>query len=245
MQIRHVIVSTFLLALTGYSWADTQAISIVTHEWAPYNYSENGSLKGSSVEIVRAIAKKIKANIDIQIFPNMRATAMLNKNPRTMLISMMRTPEREKKYKWIGPLDNSSIYFYKKKGNPVAILTLADAKKVSSICTVHGGLVPSMLKASGFTNLSSVANDGEAAYTMLMLDRCDLAISDSPLGVSYLLKKMNYPPDVIVQTPVRLVAFPLYIACSKDIPDAEIARWQTALDDLRASGALNAIQGRQ
>jgi polar amino acid transport system substrate-binding protein len=243
-MIRHAIVSVFFFLLTEHSWAEAQAISIVTHEWAPYNYSENGSLKGSSVEIVRAIARKLKANIDIQIFPNMRATAMLNTNPRTMLISMMRTPERERKYKWIGPLDNSSIYFYKKKGNPVVILTLEDARKVHSICTVHGGLVPSMLKASGFTNIDSVANDGEAAYTMLMLDRCDLAISDSPMGVSYLLKKMHYPPDAIVQTPVRVVAFPLYIACSKDIPDAEIARWQMALDDLKASGALNAIQGR-
>lgn len=244
IMINHVIVSIFFLVLTEYSWADTQKISIVTEEWPPYNYSENSSLKGSSVEIVKEIAKKLKVNIDIQIFPNMRATAMLNKNPRTMLISMMRTPEREKKYKWVGPLDDSSIYFYKKKGNPVVVLTLSDAKKVHSICTRHGGLVPSMLKASGFSNLNSVANDGEATYKMLILDRCDLAISDSPMGVSYLLKKMNYPSDAIVQTAVRLVAFPIYIACSKDIPDAEIARWQAALNSLKASGAFNTIQGR-
>lgn len=244
IMIEHVIVSILFLVLTGYSWADAKKISIVTEEWAPYNYREHGSLKGSSVEIVQAIAKKLNADVDIQLLPNMRATAMLNKNPRTMLISMMRTPEREKKYKWIGPLDDSSIYFYKKKGNPVVVSTLADARKVGSICTRHGGLVPSMLKASGFTNLISVANDGEATYYMLIRDRCDLAISDSPMGVSYLLKKMHYPSDAIVQTAVRLVAFPIYIACSKDIPDAEIARWQMALNSLKASGAIKAIQGR-
>lgn len=244
MKIERVIVSILFLVLTECSWADIQKISVVTEEWPPYNYSENGSLKGSSVEIVRAIAKKLKVNVDIQLLPNMRATAMLNKNPRTMLISMMRTPEREKKYKWVGPLEESSIYFYKKKGNPVEILTLADARKVGSICTRHGGLVPSMLKDSGFINLNAVANDGETTYKMLILGRCDLAISDSPMGVRYLLKKMNYPADAIVQTAVRVVAFPLYIACSKDIPDAEIARWQKELNSLKASGAFNFMQKR-
>lgn len=232
-------VSCFMLIKS--TLADDQKLNVVTEQWAPYNYSENGSLKGLSVEIVRAIAKKLNVSIDIQLVPSMRAKFMLENNPRTMLITMLRTAERETKYKWVGPLDDSSIYFYKNKTNPIVISTLEDAKKVRSICSRQAGLVFSKLKAAGFTNLETTTSEAQLIYKKLLHNRCDLAISDSPLGVIYLLKQMNYPPDAITQTAVKLVESPTYFAYSKDIPDTEIARWQKALDRLKASGAFKAI----
>jgi polar amino acid transport system substrate-binding protein len=228
-------------ALAGSCWSADQKLNIVTEEWAPYNYSEDGALKGFSVEIVRAIAQSLNADIDIQLMPSMRAKSSLESNPRTMLVTMLRTPERETKYKWIGPLGESSIHFYKRKGNPLEVSTLADAKKVRSVCSRRGGLTTSKLQAAGFTNIEAGASDGKAVYRMLIFGRCDLAVSDSPLGVIHLLKQINYPLDAVVQTPVKLIASPIYIACSKDIPDAEIARWQVALDHLKSSGAFQAI----
>ena len=228
-------------ALAGSCWAADQKLNIVTEEWAPYNYSEDGALKGFSVEIVRAIAQSLNADIDIQLMPTMRAKASLESKRRTMLISMLRTPERETKYKWIGPLGDSSIYFYKRKGNLLEVSTLEDTKKVRAICSRHGGVTTSKLQAAGFTNIEASASDGNAVYRMLIFGRCDLAVSDSPLGVIHLLKQMNYSLDAVVQTPVKLITSPIYIACSKDISDAEIARWQAALDKLKASGAFQAI----
>jgi len=239
--VRMIAMAAFS-ALAASCWAADQKLSIVTEEWAPYNYSENGALKGFSVEIVRAIAQGLNADIDIQLLPTMRAKASLESNKRTMLITMLRTPERETRYKWIGPLGDGSIYFYKRKGNPLEVATLEETRSVRSICSRHGGLTTSKLLAAGFTNLETGASDGIAVYRMLIFGRCDLAVSDSPLGVIHLLKQMNYPPDAVVQTPVKLVASPLYIACSKDISDAEIARWQAALDSLKSSGVFQAMQ---
>lgn len=217
------------------------SMNILMEEWAPYNYSEDGQLKGMSVDVVRALAGKLGADIDIRLLPSMRARLTLQSQPRTMMITMLRTPEREHQYKWIGPLGDSAIHFYKRKGDPTPIQSLEDAKRVRSICARQGGLVPDRLKAAGFSNLDAVASDGRAVYRMLIFGRCELAVSDSPLGVTYLLRQMNYPTDAIVQTPVTIVTSPLYIACSKDIPDAEIARWQQALDELKRSGEFQAL----
>ncbi|APW44044.1 hypothetical protein RS694_16890 [Rhodoferax saidenbachensis] len=236
-----VIAFVFLSVLVESSWADDEKLNIVTEEWAPYNYSENGSLKGFSVDIARAIAKDLKADIEIQIFPSMRAKLMLEGNPRTMMITMLRTAEREEKYKWVGPLVDSSIYFYKKKGDPLVISTLEDAKKVHSICTRQAGLVFDRLVAAGFSNLNPSAAKGSSIYKMLINGRCDLAISDSPLGVIHVLKQMNYSLEAVVRTPVKFVELPAYIACSKDIPDAEITRWQKALDKIKVSDAYKAM----
>jgi polar amino acid transport system substrate-binding protein len=219
-----------------------QRLSIVTEEWAPYNYAEGGVVKGLSVEVVQALARALQVQIDIQLLPSMRTTVALDNQPRTMMVTMLRTPEREARYKWIGPLGDGSIYFYKRKGSPLAINSLEDAKRVPLICTRHAGLTVSRLRAAGFANLNARAVEGRTVYEMLLLGRCDLAVSDSPPGVSHALRQMGFPRDAVVQTPVKLLSLPLFIACSKDIPDAEIARWQAALDAMKRSGAFQAIQ---
>lgn len=221
--------------------AADQKLSIVTEEWAPYNYAEGGEVKGLSVEVVRELARELQVPIDIQLLPSMRASVALGSQRRTMMITMLRTPEREARYKWIGPLGEGSIYFYKRRGSPLEINSLEDARKVPLICARHAGLAVSRLRDAGFTNLDTSAFEGKAVYRMLMFGRCDLAVSDSPLGVVRTLKLMGSAPDAVVQTPLKILSLPLFIACSRDIPDAEVARWQAALDALKRSGAFQAI----
>lgn len=236
-----VIASALAGLPAGPCRAAEQRLNVVTEEWAPYNYAEGGVVKGWSVEVVQALARALQVQINIQLLPSMRTIVALDNQPRTLMITMLRTPEREARYKWIGPLGDGSIYFYKRKGSPLEINNLEDAKRVPLICTRHAGLAVSRLRAAGFANLNASAVSGRAVYEMLLLGRCDLAVSDSPLGVSHALKQMGFPPDALVQTPVKILSLPLFIACSKDIPDAEIARWQAALDAMKRSGAFQAI----
>lgn len=228
--------------ISDLTWADEKKLTMITEEWAPYNFSEDGVLKGVSVEVVQQLIEKLGLKIPIEMYPSMRTRLMLSSVSGTMMITMLRTPEREGKYKWIGPLGDGAIYFYKKGGNPLEISGLNDAKKVKLISCRHAGLVLETLQANGFTNLDPTSTDGEAVYRKLLLDRCDLAISDAPLGVRHLLRKLNLPPQALVQTSVRLIDAPLYIACSLDISDQEIARWQRALDSLKSSGLFAEIQ---
>ena len=96
------------------------------------------------------------------------------------------------------------------------------------------------LKKEGFKNLD-VSNNPESIYLKTIKGRCDLAIGETPLGVVYLLKKTNQAPDSLEQTSLKLLRSSLYIAASKDIPDAEIARWQKSLDKIKASNIYSVI----
>ena len=40
-------------------WADEKKLSVVTEEWPPYNYLDDGVLKGFSVEVVQAILERL------------------------------------------------------------------------------------------------------------------------------------------------------------------------------------------
>lgn len=225
----------------GPLFAQAKPVSILTEEWAPYNYLEKGKLVGVSVEVVKGILKDLKLDCRIRVLPGMRASRILNTEPRTMMITMLRTPAREAQYKWIGPLGDDAIYFYTKKGSPLVVGSLEEAKKVRRIACRNAGLVHDVLHKHGFKNLDASAVDGPAIYRKLLADRCDLGVSDAPLGVKYLLKQWHLPPDTLVRTSVKVVESPLYIACSKDIPDAEIALWQTSLDKMKASGTYDSI----
>lgn len=220
---------------------DSAPINLVTDEWPPYNYQEDGRLNGVSVRLVQALQAELGRHEPIRLYPSMRATKILQSQPRTLMFSMFRTAERESKYKWIGPIGRDAIYFYQRPGSQPLVRTLEDAKAVSVVACRQAGLVYDTLVAAGFTNLDAGAYSGKQVYGKLLRGRAELAISDSPLGVRYLLRQLNLPADALQQTPVQLLASDLYIAASPDFPDEEIARWQAALERIKAQGVLERL----
>ena len=160
-----------------------------------------------------------------------------------MMFSMFRTPERESLYKWIGPLGDGTIYFYKKKDNPIQIESLDEMKNQNvTICCRHAGLIPNLLREYGFTTVDMGGTTSLQIYQKLLAGRCDLAISDTDLGVRYNLKLLNVNmDDVLEKIPFPIFEAELYIACSKEIPDEEIQQWQAALETLKTNGVYGDI----
>jgi polar amino acid transport system substrate-binding protein len=235
-QNKIFIMILFVLSISVIpSLAAEKQLTIITEEWPPFNYTENGEVTGFSTEIVQHIMKELNVNYTIKIFPTARIMDILKEGPNIIFFTMLRIPERETLFKWIGPLGEDAIYFFKKKGNTLTIKTLEDAKKVKSISCRHIGLVYTILVNAGFTNLDVTPNSS-GIYMKVLLDRCDLGIGETTLGVKYWLKQQNISTDALEQTPVKVVESQFYIACSKDIPDNEIALWQKALDKMKSSG---------
>ncbi|WP_220128832.1 ABC transporter substrate-binding protein [Bdellovibrio sp. KM01] len=212
----------------------TPPLTLLTEEWPPFNYTEKGELKGFATEVVKLIQKELNTNYVVELYPSARGMNTFENRSNVMFFSFIQTPDRKHKFKWIGPFGEQSIYFFKKKGNPIIIETLEDAKKVRRICCRDQGFVFNFLKSSGFKNLDVGVNP-EGIYLKTIHGRCDLSIGEDSWGVAYWLKKSNLPPDALQKTSVKISSSPLYIAASLDIPDQEIQRWQKALDKVKAS----------
>jgi polar amino acid transport system substrate-binding protein len=213
---------------------------VLTEDWPPFNYVEEGTLKGFSYEIVRFIMRELKVDYPITAMSGVRGRRILDAGPRVFFFTMLRIPEREAQYKWIGPLGDETIYFYKKRGSPIRVETLDDARKASSVSCRNIGSVYTYLTNAGFRNLDTSANPA-GIYLKVVNGRCDLAVGETPLGVSYWLGHSKVPIDALERTPVGILESRLYIACSKDIPDSEIALWQRAFDRMKASGEYDAL----
>lgn len=107
----------------------------------------------------------------------------------------------------------------------------------------HKGLVLSVLQKEGFANLD-LATKPDGIIRKVAMGIVDLSVSETPLGVIYWLRKANFPPDILKQTSVKLLEFPLYIACTKDIPDEVIQQWQEALGRIKASATYTQIYNK-
>lgn len=235
IELYGVVLGAVLMLCGAVAQAET--FKIMTEEYPPFNYTADGKLTGLSTEVVQQLAKKVGHPEDIEMLPWARAYGLIQQSDGQILFSMTRTEEREKMFKWVGPIASNKWVFFAKKGSGVTIASLADAKKVEKIGTYKDDAAESFLKAEGFTNLDSVLND-EQNVPKLVAGRINLWIVGELQGI-HKAKAKGVADQLEKVFDVKDTQ--LYIAFSKNTPDAEVAKWQAALDAMKADGSIDAL----
>ncbi|MFS2155880.1 substrate-binding periplasmic protein [Pseudomonas sp. Pseusp122] len=237
------ILPAVLLCLLSGAAVRAEEYQVVTEEWAPYNYQENGQLKGMTTEIVRAIMALTGDDFEVMLLPSMRASHILQTRPKTIMYSMFRTVAREPLYKWVGPIVEEAIHPYQLASAP-PLKSREQLLHAPQITTRHAGLLPQVLESQGFTNLDKSATENLQLYRMLLAGRTHVIVGDTDAGVIYYSRQLKIPPGTLRQIPVEVYRSSLYIAFSRDSDDKVVATWASALEQLRQSGELERIQRR-
>jgi ABC-type amino acid transport substrate-binding protein len=224
------------MLLIGCNGAGTQpptsGLRIVTEVYPPYNFvDKNNTVTGQSTEIVRAILEKTGMQANIEVMPLSQGLALAEKGPKVVIYSLNRTPQREKLFKWVGPIGYYEQAFYAKKGSTVAVSQLEDAKKVNKIGVYKGDAGAQFLASQGFTNLDESLTDTEA-LKKLMDGKVQLWLGNKD-GLAITAAQAGVNPDDLVMMPTVVIRADLYIAFSKDVSDGTVKAWQGALDDLK------------
>lgn len=214
---------------------------IITEEWAPFSYMEEGRISGIVTEVVKAIMQLTHNDFEILLLPSMRTTLVLNSEAKTIMYSIFRTQERESQYKWVGPIIEESIYPYRLKSSSKTERSINELKNAKKITTRHAGLIPNLLLAQGFKNLDMRATESVQLYRMLVAQRSEIIIGDTDLGVKYYLRKLNINYSELERIPVEIFRSELYIAFSPDSDDSVVDSWRNALSILKKNGVLTAI----
>jgi len=234
--IRKLYFIIVLLFSVSFLYSSNNVI-VALDDYRPLNYLVEGKLQGPSVDIVKLLFKEINEKETIIYLPWKRGyeTAQIKEN--FALASTTRTKEREKLFKWVGPLAAKKFIIYALKSSHIKIDTLDDLHKYT-IGVERATISEQMLLSRGITNLSKV-NYPSQNMGMLLLKRIDLwSISSSTFhGI---LKKENVP-DSEFEAVYVLKEAKLYIAFNKDTPDETISKWQDAYDSLIESGKIKEI----
>lgn len=118
-----------------YLWAfffcfnlNAQTLKVVTSDFPPFQVMKHNKVSGITAEIVDHLLQNTGLSAEIRMYPWPRAYKMALKEPNVLIFSIVRTPEREGKFKWIGSLAPYSVYFWKLKARKdVVIHSTSDA----------------------------------------------------------------------------------------------------------------------
>ncbi len=216
-------------------------LKIYTENSPPANYLENGRLKGLSVDIVREILRRLNMPDDIQVVPWARGYTLALTQPNVALFSTTRLPQREKLFKWVGPLYFQTWGMYARKDSTLNISSLEEAKAVSRIGTYYKDAKEQYLLANGFRNLVST-NKNLSNIRHLMEGTIDLWAS-SDFNMPYLARQAGVNPDQLkLLLPFKRVQN--YIAFSIQTPKSLVTMWQQTLDDLKDDGTYDRLCAR-
>ena len=216
-------------------------LTILTEEYAPLNFTKDGSLTGQATEVVVELLKRSGTDATINIVPWEEGYKAVLEQPNTALFTTVMTPERKDRLQWVGPVTTLDTNFYALKGSGIVIKTLDDAKKVVSIATVTDHHTEQVLKDEGFTNLQSYPND-QAALQKLLSGEVQLYITTN-VAVPMLLENSGATMDDVEN--VFTVSTDLaYIAFSLTTPPELVARWQSALDGMKRDESFNRIYAK-
>lgn len=218
-----------------------EQLTILTENLPPLNFVENGTLVGSSVEIVKEIQKRTGSDEPIQVYPWARAYKMALEEENVVLFGMTYTDDRSKLFKWVGPLATKRDILLARKDAPFSITSLEDAKNVERIGTLRDDVRGKLLEKMGFTNLEPVSDEQNNAQK-LALERIDLWAYKKP-GFRTVCKLAEVDPDLFVEV-AHLKESELKIAFSKKTSDAIVARWQQAFDGMVQDGTVQRIKDK-
>lgn len=236
--IKHIFKLFFLLLFC--SGAAAQTFSIYCEEVPPLQYYDNSkNLTGFTVELMRALQQQVGNSDPIQVVPWARGIYIISKQANTLLFSMARTPERESLYQWIGPIASISYGLYAKTNSPIKLTTLEEAKKIKLIGVYRNDIADETLTRLGFQNLDRAASN-ISSFKKLMVGRVD-AIADSKISIEALALASDYQTNDVKQI-YELATIQSYIAASKDIDPAIIAKWNEALKTIKKDRSYSELK---
>ena len=115
MRIRSII-SILLMSAALPALSETAPVlKVVTTEYPPFEYVEDGVLKGYDVDTVRSVLQAMGYEPKFQVLPWSRAEMMVRRGDADLLFSLTSSPERERHYLFTAPINSARDVLYARK----------------------------------------------------------------------------------------------------------------------------------
>ena len=152
---------------------------------APFYWlDDNGNPKGASFELANALIKETQINATIEHLPWARAFHYAVHEENVVLMSALRTDERERQLQWLGQLliVRASLFQLSDR-EPLQINSLEEAKNLS-VGSVRGYGSANYLIEKGFSEQKNLilAATPQQMWSLLYKKRIDLVLSNQVTG---------------------------------------------------------------
>ena len=205
----------------------------LTEEYYPFNYSENGQVKGLSVDVLHMVWERLHLQEQsIEVLPWARAYELASHQPGTVLFTVARTPERAALFRWAGPIASARVVLIAKKSRKIRISSI-DRLGGYCIGTVRGDVAHTLLSPYLNECTLEAVSDMKQNIRKLLEDRLDLVAYEEHSWPA-LSKRLGVDPNQF-ESVFLLRETPIYFAFHPDTPAETVAAFQQALDAVKAT----------
>ncbi len=238
-----ILLITLLITIsTGTAYAQSLSNTFfITETLPPYNYAENGTLKGISVSILKEALNAVGIQLskyNIVLYPWARGFKTTLATPNTCLFSTARNEARENQFKWAGPMLNATQIF----------ISLSDTKTANNIeelknhmvSTHRQGIGHYILKEKNFSKENiDLSSSTRTLFEKLRRKRVKF-ILENEYVISHYINGIDINWSALKKHHVVDIG-ELYFAFNKDTEDHVVAKLQKGIDIIRKNGTLAKI----
>lgn len=237
MYIVFFFVSILCIELFAEKVDSSVVLQIVTEEWRPYSYEENGEVKGIAADIVRKILERAEIPYSLKMYPWARSYKMVQEKSNVLIFAMVRTAERESQFQWIGqvaPADSVFLFALSTRED-MTVHSLEEAKKYRIGVTRNSDMHQFLLSDS-FPHITVVSKLDHSV--MQLLEKRIEFLCDSRKGVTESLKQVNNKRSNDISESLFLYELVPYLAANKGLSEEIVLRLQVAYEELLNEGAF-------
>lgn len=224
-----------LISLTigaGSAHSQKTQLLITTEPSSPYKMStdDGKTVFGLTADKIHEVMRRTQIPYQMEMMSWNRAIELARTQPNTCVYETARTPDREARFKWIGPISKGDWGIYGSADKLGKVTRLADIKD-ATIGGYLGDALGEYLTAHGYHVVNSY--DDEITLRNLLKGRLDYWASDT-----------SQPPDMITKNQAQkkitlLFTFGTYeyfLACNPKTNDAWIDAIRVKLKEIHDDG---------
>lgn len=232
--IPRVSLAALLAALVLVS-QPVKAVTLLTEENPPFNYTASGKLTGIATEIVLETVGRTGLPMKVEVLPWDVAYRRAQAERETCLFATARLENRERLFAWIGPLASNFWAVYARSDFSIPIRALEDLKAWRIGGVVSDAKVE-YLRENAVTNIKAVPEDRFNPPRLLLPP-------DDPQRIDLWITGLHAARDVARSAGVSNVKLvfivreiPVYLACSPQTSAATLKALADAFEKVRAEG---------
>ncbi|MCO4798953.1 MAG: transporter substrate-binding domain-containing protein [Colwelliaceae bacterium] len=233
-----------ILVLFYSSFGIANQLRFVAEDLPPFHYyDENNKPVGALVEVIEELMTSVEIPFKIELMPFARSYGLTINNENVIMFSLMKSPDRQEFFRWIGQSYKSKAYLVGLNSRTDIKINKLDQAKSFVVGTIRGYHSEKYLKNAGFTDNKNLhlSVNYKHMWNMLFEQHIDFILTNF-VAIEREMESIGFHKNEIKPI-IELHDFPgdLFLATSLSTNELNVTAISNALKQIKDNGTYAKI----